>query len=77
MKYLLLFSLILGCSSGSSRFVHVTPDGQRMPMVVECNPTIKNCQKLIVDTCHCTDYVVQSKERIGFQTYRMEVMCRE
>jgi hypothetical protein len=77
MKYLLFFTLIVGCSPGTSHFVHVTPDGQRMPMVVECNPTVKNCQKLIVDSCQGTDYVVQSKERIGFQTYRMEVLCRE
>jgi hypothetical protein len=76
MKYLFLFVLALGCGSSSSNFVHVTPDGQRMPMVVECNPTLKDCKKLIIEACHCTNYVVQSKERVGFQTYRMEVMCR-
>lgn len=77
MRYLLLLSLVLGCSSGSANFVHVTADGKKMPFVVECNPTVKNCKKLIVDTCHCTNYVVESKERVGFQTYRMEVQCRE
>lgn len=76
MKYVLLLSLLFGCSAGSAHFVQVTPDGKRMPFVVECTPEVKNCKQLIIDTCHCHDYIVESKERVAFQTYRMEVMCR-
>ena len=77
MKYLLLLGLLLGCSSGSANFVSVTADGKHMPFIVECSPAVKDCKQLIVDTCHCTNYVVESKERVAFQTYRMEVRCRD
>lgn len=75
MKYLAIFLLLTACSS--ARIVKAPPDGQHIPVIVECSK-IDDCANLIEQVCRHNHYKINrscAAREDDKDTYLVDVTC--